>query len=977
MTTDDEVSSSASFRQRTRKISKTGSAPSTLSGISPFSTPKNTSSHALSSSFSFLSSDNKTPATTTNTVDTNAKSTSQLRVRTLERESTYAGYLTKFSSRTFFSRKQWKRRYFILTEKTLYCFKSSDPQHPLLESLALSPDAIICVTDIFAGKRYCLQIACPGEKPWYVLADTAPEMSGWLKELKGVVQRVRNTLPASRPGTLYSDEDEISEISSASIAVRIPTVPAIPVQYEYKGRESRTSRSMSGSMLLPSYQGQVKQHQHQDQFPAQTSLSPPPRIMTPKPSTPTPGTGTGPQQAQPPQTHVYGQLSSSSPSQTQLLQQTHQTQEQTERRRRNSSFSASQSSDYASFGAVMARADAIAEEQKEQPSSTWSMPTKSERPDTNYATIPRSRRGSVVSTASTMSTAVSRASVMGQSENALPIPHRSAQRPAPAARPMSSAVARPLSPTLSRPSPRSSLVIAPPPRSIHRPTSVSIRHSTQILPPPQIITAGLPSKTASAASTLTPNSPTSSLPGTPDSEAGQHQNGLSNRTANTRHAREGSNRHTIMHVATGSTGSTGSLGSIQERTRSPSRSSIMRSTLPSDSMNRPISPAPSLASAPTQPLPEPPRTGSISPSKAGQSSLASPASTEMARRHPLVPRHHEPDLPLPNRSNARLRSHSQSQVQSPGAASITAKLGGIRISRRATTSSPSPSPMSTSSKEDASTTAGEKDTVNGNGNSDARLVRPGLGGHRQLSLPLHTMYVFPAPPTGLAPQKPSSTGSGSGRPLMQRSSGSSSSLRPISSVVNNNMPSLGGGTARRPSTGKITLGPKGELISSARLSTVIVLPPGPTTAVPPTPSSALPAPPTSALPEKPMSMEEASRQVKFGVILEEEEQLGDEDEDEDDDDEFADANDHDIDVNNVGEEARIGEDEEDEDDDEDEFETSQLQFEDLEAAKEDAEQSLDPESTVTTPTTATRPEYYAAKQKKIVEYIFPSESLHA
>ncbi|KAF9346209.1 Pleckstrin y domain-containing A member 1 [Mortierella sp. NVP85] len=970
MTTDDEAASSASFRQRTRKISKTGSVPSTLSGISPFSTVKNTSSNALSSSFSFLSSDNKTPATTTNTVDTNAKPTSQLRVRNLERESTYAGYLTKFSSRTFFSRKQWKRRYFILTEKALYCFKSSDPQHPLLESLALSPDAIICVTDIFAGKRYCLQISCPSEKPWYVLADTAPEMSGWLKELKSVVQRVRNTLPASRPGTLYSDEDEISEISSASIAVRIPTVPAIPVQYEYKGRESRTSRSMSGSMLLPTYQSQVKQHQ-QDQFPSQASLNPPPRIMTPKPSTPTPGTG--PQQAQQPQAHVYGQLSSSSPSQTQLLQQTHQTQEQTERRRRNSSFSAGQSSDYASFGAVMARADAMAEEQKEQPSSTWSMPTKSERPDTNYATIPRSRRGSVMSTASTMSTAVSRASVMGQSENALPIPHRSAQRPAPAARPMSSAVARPLSPTLSRPSPRSSLVIAPPPRSIHRPTSVSIRHSTQILPPPQIVTAGLPSKPASAANTLTPTSPTSSLPGTPDSETAQNQNGLSNRIANTRHAREGSNRHTIMHVATGSTGSTGSLGSIQERTRSPSRSSIMRSALPSDSMNRPISPTPSLASAPTQPLPEPPRTGSTSPSKAGQSSLASPASIEMARRHPLVPRHHEPDLPIPNRSNARLRSQSQSQVQSPGAASITAKLGGIQISRRATTSSPGPSPMATLIKENASTTTGEKDTANSNGNSDP-LVRPSLGGHRQLSLPLHTMYVFPAPPTGLAPQKPSSAGSA--RPLMQRSSGSSSSLRPISSVANN-VPSLGGGTARRPSTGKITLGPKGELISSARLSTVIVLPPGPTTAVPPTPFSALPAPPTSALPEKPVSIEEASRQVKFGVILEEEEQLGDEDEDEDDDDdEFADATDHDIGLNTVDEEAHIGEDEEEDEDDE-EFATSQLQFEDLEAAKEDAEQGLDPESTVTTPTTATRPEYYAAKQKKIVEYIFPSESLHA
>ncbi|KAG0371626.1 hypothetical protein BGX24_001411, partial [Mortierella sp. AD032] len=209
----------------------------------------NGSSLALSS-FSFLSSSDKSSSTfphsnegnhpyghSTNNTNSSSNSThvalnlpptTQLRVRHLEQNSTYAGYLTKFSSRTFFSRKQWKRRYFILSQKSLHCFKSSDPQHPLLESITLCPDTIICVTDMFAGKRFCLQISCPGEKNWYVLADTATEMSGWLRELKGNVQRVRTLQIDSRPPTLYSETSEISEMSSASVLRGVPNVPAIP-----------------------------------------------------------------------------------------------------------------------------------------------------------------------------------------------------------------------------------------------------------------------------------------------------------------------------------------------------------------------------------------------------------------------------------------------------------------------------------------------------------------------------------------------------------------------------------------------------------------------------------------------------------------------------------------------------------------------------------------------------------------------------
>ncbi|KAI7828094.1 hypothetical protein BC939DRAFT_444522 [Gamsiella multidivaricata] len=959
MTTDDETSSAASFRQRPRKLSKAGSVPSPLGDTSSFSSIRDGTSNTLSA-FSFLSSGEK-GTSSANVPDVNGVSPSQLRVRHLERDSAYAGYLTKFSSRTFFSRKQWKRRYFILHEQSLYCFKSSDPQHPLLESLVLSPEAIICVTDIFSGKRYCLQISCPGEKSWYVLADTASEMSGWLKELKNTVHRVRN-LQTDGQGTIYSGFSEITETSGTSATARVPSVPAIPSQYGHMHRDSRFMAGALSATSMPPLHGQTSsysQHQDIDFYQGQvTSLNPPPRSITPKPSTPTPGSG--PQRPQgSSQGHSYG---TSAPEQPQQFLQPEI------KRRRNSSLSSGQHvSDYASFGSVMERADAMADAQKGVPSSSWTIPAKSERSDINYATIPRSKRESTISTMTGMSNMSSfpnnhRTSMISeQSEYTVSLPHRSVQKQAGISpRPMSPVSSRPLSPSLTRSSPRSSLVISPPPRSVHRPASVSIRHSTQILPPPQILTAGLPSQQPLPSSPFTSNPPTSSLPATPESGGDQSANGSLSRITSIRHQRDpGLNRHSMISVVSTSAKSVGGTGSIQERVqRSSSRTNAMRSGLPSTGgpplkpatatdllgMNRPLSPTPSLASAPTLPLPEPPRTSS--PSKAGSSprSVSSSSSsssatqpTEASRRLSSIPHHHEPDLPIPNRSKARIRSQSQE------AALISAKLGDLQLSRRATTPSPRLSAVLTSSKENTSAGSGEE-----NGKSSSKGSKGSSAHSRQLSLPIHAMYVLPAPPIGQAPVQPPASASSS-RPLLQRPSGSSSALRPISSSMNN-VASLGGGIARKSSTSNSASGSKRDSTLNTRLSALISLPPGPTTAVPLPPKASLPAPPTSALPKKPTSANTsntksgpANAQTGFGAILEEEE------DDEEDDDE----------------------------DDGDEEYVSRLQFEELEAARAAAEQGLDPDSNVTTPTTAAPREYYATKESKVVEYIFPSESFTA
>ncbi|KAF9200642.1 hypothetical protein BGZ49_009125, partial [Haplosporangium sp. Z 27] len=958
MTTDDETSSTASFRQRSRKLSKAGSVTSPLGGASSFSALKNSSSNALST-FSFLSSSDRT--NTTSSVTDATKTVSQLRVRHLEQQSIYAGYLTKFSSRTFFSRKQWKRRYFILSDKSLYCFKSSDPQHPLLESIALSPEAIVCVTDEFSGKRYCIEISSPGEKSWYVLADTASEMSGWLKELKNALQHIRST-PITRPETVYSDASEVSDFSGITSATRIPNVPAIPSQYDYL---NGASRSLPGTLSsIPSSLPRQAQQQHNlDSYQGQVaSLNPPPRPISPKPSASMPGSSPLNSQGN----------TQNQPYRTSPQMQPQQPQQLESRRRRNSSVSTvQQPSDYASFGSVMKRAEAMAEAQKESQSSSWSIPTKAEISEGNYATLPRSKRESVMSTmsdatiTSTTSTITPRTYGMSPPTDTMAIPHRNVQRLAGASRPVSAMSSRPQSPTLSRSSPRNSLVIAPPPRSALRPASVSIRHSTQILPHPQIATVGLPSRYSIANSPITSSPPTSSLPAIPSSSESSSQTGSLSRITSIRLQRDsGSNRHSMISTTSALSSPSSSTGSIQERVqRSPSRTSVMRSmavstgglplkpAAPSDllGMNRPLSPTPSLSAAPTLPLPEPPGSNS-SPSSSiigstystpPVSSLPSSPTIETLRRVSTVPRHHEPDLPIPNRSKARVRSQSQE------AALISAKLEELQLSQG--TNSPSP-------KLKAAPTSSKNQSIEGN--------KVNLHS-RQMSLPINTMYALPEPPTGQVPPQPSAQASPSSpRPLIQRSSGSSTSLRPLSSSMNN-VASLGGGIARRPSTSNNTASKRNSLVSP-RSSTLTSLPPGPTTTMPLPPKSALPAPPTSALPknpaeskkksEKKVRIAQSNTQAGFDAIIEEEE------DDDPENDEDEDDHDHD------------GNDDDNDDDDEDEEYESHLQFEELEAAKEATEQELDTESTATTPTTATRPEYYATKESKVVEYIFPSES---
>ncbi|GJJ77670.1 hypothetical protein EMPS_10029 [Entomortierella parvispora] len=917
MGTDDE-SSSASIRQWPRQLNKGGTAPSPLGngtvGGGSSSMGKGSNTPAGLSSFSFLSSE-KTSGTAG--TDSGAKPATQLRVRHLERDLSYSGYLTKFSSRTFFSRKQWKRRYFILHQKSLHCFKSSDPQHSLLESLTLCSDTIICVTDAFAGKRFCLEISCPGEKSWYVLADTATEMSGWLRELKGTVNGARNLQADSRPGTMYSSDSlALSDTSSSSTAVRIPDVPALPGQFGKDG----PAHSLG--------------HLH----PSGYSLNPPPRPITPKPLLPSNQIHSN--RAQPLVNQHQQQQQQQHQTQSLQPQQQQQYQQPDPRRRRGSSVSTGQTvSDYASFGSVMEKAEALAVAQQNSPSSTWSLPTKSgvttgnsiSNGSSNYGTVPRSKRDSTISTVSTMSVMSSsstlsaaqshsqyRSSVMVDMDRSganTILPNRTIQRAptGPSVRAMSPIPSsRPLSPTFNRTSPRNSLVISPPPRSIHRPVSVSIRHSTQILPLPQNPASGLPAQVTPSSSSNRSTQPSrSGLPAPPN---GQHQvPGNLSRITSIRHQRElPQNRQSMVILPSENlSGPRVGSGSLQERVQrsssrasilTPGMSSVSRSTIPD---SRPLSPVPLVEFAPKVPLPEPPRSGSNSPSKASNGRASSP-------------RLQSPDLIVPARSKARARSQSQE------AALVSSQLDDLSISPRPAVVSPA-SPSSASPRLSTILThqkLKQGGITNNNNNNNTQS-------HKQMSLPINTMYVLPAPPTHQVPTEPPTA---RGPAPTQRHLGGNLSLRPLSTAMSG-VPSLGGGVARRSMALSSPSESKRDSILSPRLSTVI-LPPEPTKAVPPPPTqNGFPAPPVGALPLKPRVKQDQSL-LGFGSIVEEEEE-----------------------------------------DEEDEEYESKLEFEELVAAKEAAveQQDLDQETADETP--ETRPEYYATKERVVVEYIFPSESL--
>ncbi|KAF9570665.1 hypothetical protein EC968_001497 [Mortierella alpina] len=793
LTTDDESASSTHSRglHRPRPLSKASSGPSPLS-----TSYQNDDTHFSHHSRHKVDNENLLTSVT-NGFEGSGETVmpTQLRVRHLERGSSYSGYLTKFSSRTFFSRKQWKRRYFILHERSLHCFKSSDPQHPLLESMALCADTIVCVTDMFSGKRYCLQITSPGEKNWYVLADTASEMSGWLRELKGTVLRFRNPQPDSRPGTHYSDSSELSELSASSATMNgvSSSVPTVPSSYDVFLNASR---------------------------------SPSPPLPRP-PNSP-------------------GHLDLYHVSSTGKISTPHESSE----RSKNTSVSSGEAADYASFGTIMERADAISpEEQKATPfpllpsTSTpryqWNTALTNHPGDngggvttpTNLngalmnnnnnkrdgssnrvrnSTMSVHRNGSSSSNSSGSTNGGRRLSiVVDRPEKMILLPRRNSQRlTGSPSRPMSPVSSRPTGPNVNRASPRSSLVVAPPPRSIHRPSSSLSRHSTQ----------ALQSLHRSSSPTL-------------DKSLEGYHGSLSRFT---------------------------SIRQLRENTIPASMSGHQRSFSSADILSdRPLSPTASLSAAPTSPLPEPPSGSVGTPNHTLKHSFSNGSSHRIS----IVPRHHDPDLYIPLRSSSKPRSRTKSQD-----GSLVSVVGDAHAAP--TSSTPSPRLSATISYSEATgSETGQGFIVTPPLSPLGPSALP-EGMLKRLPLDSQGRLVLPAPPTGQQPEPPVSTSpsvasvatmlnssprnssrSSSTHRNMHRHTPSTSSICSVSSTTSSiasyvagtaSGPAFGGGVVRKHSNRDAAL--------AARLSTLAPIPLGAAASVPLPPKMALPPIPMATPP---------------------------------------------------------------------------------------------------------------------------------
>ncbi|KAF9580311.1 hypothetical protein BGW38_003094, partial [Lunasporangiospora selenospora] len=599
------------------------------------------------------------------------RSPQQLRARHFDQGATYRGYLTKFSSRSFFSRKQWRRRYFILHPATLHCFKNSDPQQALLESLRLCAETIVCVTDIFAGKRYCLQITSPGEKNWYVLADSADEMSSWLRELKANVLRFKS-LPAEfrAESGLYFSPFPVNSVAEATSELMVPgpgqdaliSARAATVGSAGGLRTSRLHNPSSVRARSPSPPPRPPPPPVPlDLYPMNTittSLSPPPRPMTPKSSTNVSGLD------------VYSGSSSRRGSNSSGGGPRNGPQNAT-RRRNNSSISsglAMASVDYASFGTVMERADSIAsptngpvEEISVVSSSSFPQPpAQSSQP--SFVNDENNGNGS----SNGSSNHSHRLSIVADRNDILTIamnlPRRNPQKPIhspSSSRPASPIPTRPISPSMgantslglslslaqgiamginNSTSPRSSMVISPPPppsRSLHRP--VSGMPSPQ---PLQIMTAGLQPLNGAPSSSRSVSPANSERMS--DFGGGWPEHTYQHPYQYSHQLHQQQSYHSISRITSPRSPIGPSIGGGSTMSRAVLIASLPeippgKLVLPPPP-DRPLSPTPKVsvivapevfANAPTAPLPTPPRvdTSSPRPTSSSSTSLLSSAST--------------------------------------------------------------------------------------------------------------------------------------------------------------------------------------------------------------------------------------------------------------------------------------------------------------------------------------------------------------
>ncbi|KAF0493522.1 PH-domain-containing protein [Gigaspora margarita] len=168
---------------------------------------------------------------------------SQVTVASIRNPLAFTGNLSKYINTNFVLSKSrsWKRRFFILTKNTLYCFKSNDPTSILMDSFELTANTIVCVSDAFNGRSWVLEVR-KDHKPWYLQADNVEDMKVWLAELKATVVKCKYKeqelpdIPNHSTKTIDDDEDEGSEdvFTTPKVSLEIPNTTNKPIEQKCK-----------------------------------------------------------------------------------------------------------------------------------------------------------------------------------------------------------------------------------------------------------------------------------------------------------------------------------------------------------------------------------------------------------------------------------------------------------------------------------------------------------------------------------------------------------------------------------------------------------------------------------------------------------------------------------------------------------------------------------------------------------------------
>ncbi|ORY03022.1 hypothetical protein K493DRAFT_311906 [Basidiobolus meristosporus CBS 931.73] len=141
----------------------------------------------------------------------------------------WAGWVSKLyiSNPLFVTRKTWKRRFFVLTPKALYRFKSSAPSAASLEPIEISAKTEANVSEKFPARRFVIEINNAGRPTCYIQVESLEELKIWLSSIKSAI--IQNKYPGQQ-SALKSSRDSTatsSTTSSSSSSNRNRSVPRL------------------------------------------------------------------------------------------------------------------------------------------------------------------------------------------------------------------------------------------------------------------------------------------------------------------------------------------------------------------------------------------------------------------------------------------------------------------------------------------------------------------------------------------------------------------------------------------------------------------------------------------------------------------------------------------------------------------------------------------------------------------------------